>query len=83
MTAMFEMTILTETLSPEELQQITGCGRRADQVMWLDAQGWTYFKNRCGDPIVGRMYARLRLSGITPASAIGPTIWKPDFSTLG
>lgn len=82
MTAIFEMTIVTETLTPDELQQITGCGRRADQMVWLEAQGWTYFKSRGGDPIVGRMYARLRLAGITPASVLAPGGWAPDFSAL-
>lgn len=82
MTAMFEMSIPSETLSVEELQQITGCGRRSDQVTWLDAQGWTYVKNRAGDPVVGRMYTRLRLAGIAPAAVISPTGWVPDFNAV-
>lgn len=82
MTAMFEMSIPSETLSAEELQQITGCGRRTDQVAWLDAQGWTYVKNRAGDPVVGRMYTRLRLAGISPAAVASPTGWMPNFNAV-
>ena len=53
MTAMFEMPLSSETLTTDELQQITGCARRADQVAWLQTEGWMYVRNRAGEPIVG------------------------------
>lgn len=82
MTAVFEMSLPSETLTVEEIQQITGCGRRADQVAWLQAAGWTYVTNRAGEPIVGRLYTRLRLAGITPSALMATGGWAPDFSTL-
>jgi hypothetical protein len=57
-----------ETLSMDELQQITGATRKRDQIDWLENNGWVFLKNRAGDPIVGRIYARLRLSGLHPAT---------------
>lgn len=82
MTPLFQLTIDSETLTHDELSSITGCGRRADQVSWLDAQGWTYVKTRSGEPVVGRLYARLRLAGISPSALVSPGGWTPDFSSL-
>ena len=82
MTAVFEMSLPSETLTGEEIQQITGCGRRGDQIAWLQAAGWTYVTNRAGEPVVGRLYARLRLAGITPSALMATGGWAPDFSTL-
>ena len=82
MTAVFEMPLASETLTGEEVQQITGCGRRGDQVAWLQAAGWAYVTNRAGEPVVGRLYARLRLAGITPSALMATGGWAPDFSTL-
>lgn len=83
MTALFEMPLLSETLAPGEIQAITGYARTADQAGWLDAHGWVYVLNRGGEPIVGRLYARLRLSGIDPSAiTAGAPAWTPDFSRL-
>lgn len=82
MTALFEMPLSTETLTSDELQAITGCTRRGDQVAWLQAAGWTYVINRAGEAVVGRLYARLRLAGITPSVLMATRGWAPDFSTL-
>jgi len=82
MTAFFEMPLSSETLSTEELAQITGCARRANQVAWLQAEGWTFVRNKAGEPIVGRLYARLRLAGISTSAITGPSGWSPDFSKI-
>ncbi|MER2626812.1 MAG: DUF4224 domain-containing protein [Accumulibacter sp.] len=82
MTAIFEFPIASETLSPEELAEITGSPRSALQTDWLTQNGWTYHTTRAGAPIVGRMYARLRLAGIAPAALTTTGGWVPDFSAL-
>lgn len=82
MSALFEMSLSSETLNQEELQAITGCARRADQVAWLKAEGWAYVQNRAGEPIVGRLYARLKLAGISPNALISPGGWTPNFDAI-
>lgn len=82
MTAIFEMPISSETLSQDEIVLITGCSRRADQVAWLQAEGWTFVKNKAAEPIVGRMYARLKLSGINPNTLTSPSGWAPDLNKI-
>lgn len=82
MTAIFEFPLPSETLAAEELAQITGCARKSDQIEWLTCNGWTFHKNKAGEPIVGRMYARLRLAGITPAAMTTTGGWMPDFSNV-
>lgn len=89
MTALFEFPVPSETLTAEELAQISGCARRRDQIAWLEQNHWTHLLNRAGEPIVGRLYARLRLSGISPESIVEfgtPTkpepAWAPDFSKI-
>lgn len=82
MTAIFEMNISSETLSKDEIRDITGWSQTKEQVKWLDENGWQYYKNRSGDPVVGRFYARLRLAGIN-TTAITTGGWAPDFSAIG
>ena len=82
MSAIFEMPIDSETLASDELTQITGCVRKGDQIEWLSCNGWTFHKNKAGEPIVGRLYARLRMAGITPAALTTTGGWVPDFSTI-
>jgi Domain of unknown function (DUF4224) len=64
---MLEIPNLSETLSPDELHQITGSSRKREQINWLELNGWVFVK-RAGEPIVGRLYTRLRLSGLHPAT---------------
>jgi len=82
MSALFEMPMSSETLSQEELLAITGCSRRNDQIAWLNGAGWIHVTNRAGEPIVGRLYARMRLAGITPNALVASGGWAPDFSTV-
>lgn len=82
MSAMFEMPIESETLATEELVPITGCHRRGDQVQWLTINGWQFHVNKAGEPVVGRMYARLKLAGINPAGMANPGGWMLDLSKV-
>lgn len=82
MSAIFEMVLPTEMLGAEEVIQITGCVRRNDQISWLDAQGWTYVRTRAGEPIIGRMYARLKLAGISPQLLGAAEVRGPDMSKI-
>jgi hypothetical protein len=82
MTAIFQLTLETETLTCEELQAITGCARKGDQIAWLETEGWNFFRNRGGDPVVGRLYARLKLAGLSPTGEVGSG-QMPNFSALG
>lgn len=82
MSALFEMSLPSETLTADELRDMTGCARRDLQITWLEEHGWVFTKTRAGDPVVGRMYARLRLLGLNPQTMAGPTAWEPDLSYL-
>lgn len=82
MTAIFELPLPSETLASDELSEITGAKTHDGQRTWLDANRWKYHTSRAGRPIVGRMYARLKLAGIE-ASALTPQAWAPDFSGIG
>jgi hypothetical protein len=80
MSAIFEMTLPSETLSDEEVSELSGCSRKTDQVDWLTKNGWVFLLNRAGAPKIGRLYARLRLTGINPAtlSTPGAAGWSLD-----
>lgn len=74
----------TEFLTADELAEVTGYKHTASQRDWLDKNSWTYVRNAAGRPIVGRWYARMRLSGITPTAAgAAQPAWQPNFSALG
>lgn len=76
-----------EILSDEELADITGYKARAYQRRWLDERQWIYVESRGKRPLVGRMYARMKLGMITPNN-IDPNppptapAWTPDFSRV-
>lgn len=84
MSAMFELHLVSETLNADEMIEISGCHRRADQVAWLDRNRWVYHTNKAGIPVVGRMYARMKMAGINPATLAQPaaTGWQADFSKV-
>ena len=71
----------SETLTPDEIVQITGCQRRTDQDEWLTCNGWAFHKNKVGDPIVGRFFARLKMAGIR-LDSVAPSAGMPDFSKV-
>ena len=73
------MTYHSETLAHEELVEITGSSRYGGQVAWLNENEWKHHKSRAGAPIVGRLYARMRLAWITPQAATAQA-WAPDFT---
>lgn len=81
MSAVFEIPIESETLTHDELVPITGCKLKSDQVKWLQANGWIFHPNKAGEPIVGRLYARLKMAGINVAS-MAPTSWTLDLSKV-
>lgn len=72
-----------EFLTADELAEVTGYKHTRSQRDWLDRNGWNYVLNAAGRPIVGRYYARLKMSGITPTISGAEPAWKPDFSALG
>ncbi len=82
MTALFELPIASETLTTDELVQITGCSRHSDQLKWLESNHWTHHKNKGGEAVVGRLYARLKMAGINAESIAPQKSWKPDFASL-
>ncbi|WP_223511131.1 DUF4224 domain-containing protein [Pseudomonas sp. GL-B-19] len=77
----------TEILSDEELAEFTGYKARAYQRRWLVDRQWVFVESRGKRPLVGRMYARMKLGMITPTIA-DPTpppaapAWTPDFSRV-
>lgn len=83
MSAIFELSLQSETLSADEISEISGCSRKNDQIEWLARNGWIFLQNRAGAPIIGRLYARLKLAGINPA-LLAPDSggWQPDLSKV-
>lgn len=50
-------------LKPEELHELTGYVRGAEQVGWLKAHRWLYETNAAGAPRVARAYFERRMVG--------------------
>lgn len=65
-------------LSDAELVGITGTNQARLQIEWLKANGWAHATTRAGRPVVGRLYANLKLSGVEVATMITPQEWTPD-----
>ena len=83
----FTRTLETEIFSDEELADLTGYKQRAHQRRWLNDRNWVFVESRGGRPLVGRMYARMKLGMTNPTSAEQSTppprpAWTPDFSRV-
>jgi hypothetical protein len=59
-------TRISETLDDDEIVAITGYRLPSKQIAWLQFNGWRYVVNGANHPVVGRVYARLKLSGVKP-----------------
>ena len=68
------------SLTPAELQVLTGYRSRAHQAKFLDHARLPYRTNKAGQIIVSRAVAEAYLGGSTPAAA--PAAVLPDFSAL-
>ena len=77
----------TEILSDEELAELTGYKARAYQRRWLIDRQWVFVESRGKRPLVGRMYARMKLGMISPTIADpnpppATPVWTPDYSRV-
>jgi len=52
-------------LTAEELAELTGYVRQADQRRWLTKHRWIFEVSVTGRPVVSRKFAEERLSGVS------------------
>lgn len=77
------MDIQTETLAEEELTVITGYQNPSKQIQWLTNNHWEFVLTGARRPIVGRVYARMKLAGIQPFAAKAVAeVWTLDLSKV-
>jgi hypothetical protein len=78
------MEFLSETLTDEELTTITGYKIPSCQRQWLISNHWEFVLTGAHRPVVGRLYARLKLGGVKPTanSAVAET-WTLDLARVG
>lgn len=68
-------------LVPDEVKAITGRSHRKEQMEWLRSNGWKFAVNAANDPVIGRLYATLKLAGQELGGvSIGAGL--PDFSKM-
>lgn len=77
------MDTQSEILAEDEICAITGFKLARSQINWLDQHGWHYELTGTRRPVVGRVYARLKLAGVKPngANAVAET-WTLDLSKI-
>ncbi|WP_423600942.1 DUF4224 domain-containing protein [Roseateles sp. MS654] len=69
-------------LTEAELEGVAGSPQYRLQIEWLKANGWAFTLTRAGRPVVGRLYANLKLANIDTAAMAPSTEWSPDLSAL-
>lgn len=77
------MEMQSETLAEEELATITGYQMPSRQIQWLIDNHWQFVLTGARRPIVGRVYARLKLAGVKPSAnnAVAET-WTLDLANV-
>lgn len=74
---------MSEFLDEDELIRLTGYSLPSKQITWLQENGWRHERTAAGRPVVGRVYARLRLAGVKPnASNATAEPWSLDLSKV-
>ena len=77
------MDIQSEILAEDEICAITGFKLARSQINWLVQHGWHYELTGARRPIVGRVYARLKLAGVTPSETnVVVETWTLDLSKV-
>lgn len=77
------MEFQSETLTDEELATITGYQIPSKQIQWLTDNHWEFVLTGARRPIVGRVYARMKLSGVKPSDATVVTeAWSLDLANV-
>lgn len=78
-----QLQMASETLSEDELATITGYKTPSFQRQWLTRNSWEYVLTGAQRPVVGRVYARLKLAGVKPSAsnAVAET-WSLDLSRV-
>lgn len=73
----------SETLTEDELSNITGYKIPSCQRQWLQRNAWEHVLTAAQRPVVGRVYARLKLAGVKPSAtnAVAET-WSIDLSRV-
>jgi hypothetical protein len=73
----------SETLTEDELAVITGYKIPSCQRQWLQRNAWEHVLTAAQRPVVGRVYARLKLAGVKPSTtnAVAET-WSLDLSRV-
>lgn len=77
------MPLSSETLTDDELALITGYQIPSKQIQWLTQNHWEFVLTGARRPIVGRVYARMKLAGVkpSPANAVAE-IWTLDLANV-
>jgi hypothetical protein len=69
-------------LTDAELAKLTGTPQHSLQIDWLKGNRWAYTLTRAGRPVVGRLYANLKLSGVEVATIVSPQAFELNFSAI-
>ena len=78
------MEMQSETLAEEEIAAITGYMIPSRQIDWLNKNGWKYVLTRSRRPVVGRVYAWMKLAGVKPsAENVAAEAWSLNLSNVG
>ncbi|WP_185268925.1 DUF4224 domain-containing protein [Halopseudomonas xiamenensis] len=77
------MSTASEFLEEPELVVMTGSKTPKKQIEWLASRGWVFEVNASNRPVVGRIYTRLKLSGVNPTSdTASAEPWTLDLSRV-
>lgn len=69
-------------LSDVELEELTGTPQSRLQADWLHANGWVFFRTRSGQPVVGRLYANLRLANVELGAMLKPHAFSLNMAAI-
>ena len=77
------MELQSETLTDDELATITGYQIPSKRIQWLTNNHWEFVLTGARRPIVGRVYARMKLAGVQPfaVNAVAEA-WTLDLSKV-
>lgn len=80
------MSDISQFLTNEELQTITGYKLPYKQIEWLQSNGWSFIVNAANHPIVHRSIMLIKLgvpiNTVVNKDNLTSRKWKPDYSKV-
>lgn len=79
---LIQSDVVSEFLSNDEIQELTGASQLKRQIDWLKKREWQFELNHRNQIKISRWYLRLKMSGLTSSTFSIDATAEPNFAAI-